>query len=231
MTRQEEQGTGRSPSPGLRADAERNRERILAAARDVFAEQGIDAPLTDVARRAGVGIATLYRRFPAREELIDAAFAQKMSEYADAVDTALAYPEAWDGFCWYLEKVCDMQSEDHGFTSVLTMVFPGAKGVEAQRLRAFRGFAVLVARAKKSGRLRADFSDRDMPMVLMAHAGIVTATGNAVPELGRRFTAYMLQAFSSVRDPDIVLPRAPRSAEMLAAMEKGSPCVTKLTAL
>jgi AcrR family transcriptional regulator len=66
-------------SPGLRADAEQNRERIMAAARSVFADQGLDAPVREVAREAGVGVGTLYRRFPTREDLITEVFMDKMS--------------------------------------------------------------------------------------------------------------------------------------------------------
>jgi len=216
-------------APAMRADAKRNRERILAAARDVFAEQGIDAPLTDVARRAGVGIATLYRRFPAREELIDAVFVEKMSVYADAVDTALTEPDPWVGFCWYVERICQMQAADHGFTAVVTAMFPGAPALEAQRKRAFRGSAILIARAKKAGKLRPDFSDRDLPMLLMAHAGIIEATGNAVPELGHRFIAYMLEAFRAGQPASPGLPRPPRATELFAVMEAAGACATKPT--
>src|SRR3954452_7770297 len=87
----------------LRADAERNRERILAAAREVFAERGLDAPFDAIAQRAGVGQATLYRRFPRREDLIAACFAPKLAEYAEVLDDALALPDAWAGFCAFLK--------------------------------------------------------------------------------------------------------------------------------
>src|SRR5829696_2163921 len=88
----------------LRADAERNRERILAAAREVFAERGLDAPFDAIAQRAGVGQATLYRRFPRREDLIVACFAPNLAEYAAAVEEALRVPDAWTGFCGFLEQ-------------------------------------------------------------------------------------------------------------------------------
>ena len=77
----------------LRADAERNRERILAAARDVFAERGLDAPLESIARRAGVGQATLYRRFATRQDLLVAAFGPRLAAYTEAIDRALKDPD------------------------------------------------------------------------------------------------------------------------------------------
>src|SRR5215217_2994320 len=98
----------------LRADAERNRERILTAAREVFAERGLDAPFEAIAQRAGVGQATLYRRFPRRQDLIVACFAPKLAEYAAAVEEALAATDAWTGFCAFFEHVCTMQAADQG---------------------------------------------------------------------------------------------------------------------
>src|ERR1044072_205262 len=81
----------------LRADALRNRRRILEAARVVFAEHGIDAPMATVARRAGVGVATLYRRFPTRDALVRAAFGHQMDTCGRALTEALADPDPWRG--------------------------------------------------------------------------------------------------------------------------------------
>ncbi|WP_154794439.1 TetR/AcrR family transcriptional regulator [Occultella kanbiaonis] len=203
----------------LRTDAARNREKILDAAREVFAEDGLDAPMAEVARRAEVGIATLYRRFPTREDLIAATFAGKMATYADAVEQALADPDPWHGFCTYVERVCGMQAADHGFTDVLTMTFPTAEALEAERSRAYRGFAKVVARAKAAGRLRTDFSDRDLVILLMANAGVINATGDDAPDAWRRLVAYMLQAFAvTTGEP---LPPAPKGRDLFNAMVHG----------
>ncbi len=101
----------------LRVDAARNRECLLEAARVVFAEDGLDAPLEEIAHRAGVGIATLYRRFPTREDLIAASFEHAMTAYANAVEEALQAENAWTGFRGYLERVCSMQAADRGLRS------------------------------------------------------------------------------------------------------------------
>ena len=158
---------------GLRADARRDRQRLLEAAREVFAEDGLDASLNEVARRAGVGVATLFRRFPTREDLIAATFAHPMTEYAALIETALADSDPWHGFCGYVRAVCAMQAGDRGFTDVLTQSFPTAKEFEAQRNRAFIRFTELIAGAKKAGGLRDDFVAEDLPMLLMANAGVV----------------------------------------------------------
>lgn len=205
----------------LRADAERNRERLLCAAREVFAEQGLQAPMAEVARRAGVGVATLFRRFPTRDDLITATFAAKMAAYADAIDEALADPDPWSGFCRYVERVCAMQAEDRGFTDVLTMTFPAAKAFEAHRNRAGKAFGELIARAKATGQLRPDFAHQDLPMILMANAGVVAATAGAAPDAWRRLVGYLLQAFAAeAAEP---LPGPPTPRQMYRALKRFQP--------
>src|SRR5688572_4987208 len=156
--------TGREER-SLRADAERNRQRIVEAARAVFAERGLDAPLDAIAERAGVGQATLYRRFPTREDLVIACFAPKLAEYAEAVEEALRLPDAWEGFCAYVERICGMQAADQGVQDVLTSTFPTDRAVEAQRARAYEGLTELARRAQAQGALRADFVPEDIVLV------------------------------------------------------------------
>jgi len=204
----------------LRADAERNRELLVAAARAVFAEQGIDASLNEVARRAGVGIATLFRRFPTRDDLVTAVFADRMSAYADAVDRALEEPDPWVGFCRYVEEAAAMQVGDRGFTDVLTQTFPKVKQLEAERRRSFDQFVLLVERAKASGRLRPDFSTEDLPLLLMANAGVVSVLGDAAPDAWRRLVATFLVAWSTDPASDVELPPAPTPRQLSRAFAR-----------
>src|SRR5215212_1706217 len=148
----------------LRDDAERNRERILAAARDVFAERGLDAPLEVIARRAGVGIATLFRRFPTRQDLLVATFGPKLAAYTEAIDRALKDPDPWRGFCDYLITITGMQRGDCGFREILTLAFPTVPEVRAQRDRVYRGVVELIEKAKATGHLREDFVAEDVPL-------------------------------------------------------------------
>jgi AcrR family transcriptional regulator len=194
----------------LRVDAERNRQRIVAAAREAFAELGLDVSMEEIARRAGVGIGTLYRRYPTRPDLVAAAFEAKMTVYAEAAQQALADPDPWRGFCDYVERICAMQADDRGFTNVLTMTFPTAKRFEADRDRAFADFVRLCERAKAAGKLRADFVAEDLPMFLMANAGVLTATADAAPETWRRLVGYLLQACAAPAAQPLPDPPAPR---------------------
>ncbi|HJV13831.1 MAG TPA: helix-turn-helix domain-containing protein [Propionibacteriaceae bacterium] len=201
---------------GLRADAERNRERVLSTAREVFAEQGLDASTNEIARRAGVGVATLFRRFPTRDDLVGAVFADKMSAYAAAIDDALADPDPWHGFCGFIERVCQMQAEDRGFADVLTMTFPTAKALEEERDRTGRGLAKLLDQAKATGRLREDFAHQDVPLLLMANAGVVTGTRDAAPDAWRRLVGYLIQSFAA--EAAQPLPDPPTTSQMYRAL-------------
>ena len=201
---------------GLRSDAERNRERVLSTARQVFAEQGLNASTNEIARRAGVGVATLFRRFPTRDDLVGAVFADKMSAYAAAIDDALADSDPWRGFCGFVERVCQMQADDRGFADVLTLTFPTAKALEAERDRSARALAELLDQAKATGRLRQDFAHQDVPLVLMANAGVVVGTRDAAPEAWRRLVGYLLQSFAA--DAARPLPEPPSRTQMYRAL-------------
>ncbi|MCW6003439.1 TetR/AcrR family transcriptional regulator [Micromonospora sp. CPCC 205371] len=201
---------------GLRVDAERNRQRIVTTARAVFAEEGLEVPMEEIARRAGVGVGTLYRRYPTRGDLIAAAFEPKMTAYADATRQALADPDPWHGFCGYVERVCAMQAGDRGFTTVLTMTFPTAKQFETERAQAFADFTTLVERAKATGKLRADFVAEDLPMFQMANAGVLAATADAAPDTWRRLVGYLIQACAAQAAQPLPEPPTPR--EMYRAL-------------
>src|SRR5690242_5340581 len=103
----------------LRADAERNRVALLAAAREIFGEQGLEASLDEIARRAGVGNATLYRRFPRRRDLIAEVFAGQMAEYVELAGAALDEPDPWTAFAGYVARICEMQATDRGLSELL----------------------------------------------------------------------------------------------------------------
>jgi AcrR family transcriptional regulator len=166
--------------------------------------------MEEVARLAGVGVGTLYRRFPTRADLIAGTFECKMAAYADAVTTALADPDPWHGFCGYLERVCTMQATDRGFAEVLTLTFPTAKGFEADRARAYQSFLQLIDRAKQVGKLRADFVPEDLVMLMIANAGIINATREAAPHAWKRLVAYMTQAFAAPAAGPLPEPPTPR---------------------
>lgn len=184
---------------GLRADARENRERILRAAREAFAAQGIDVPVAAVARRAGVGVATLYRRFPTRDALVTEAFAEELTHCVSVLDEGLADPDPWRGFCTVIEQVCLMQAVDRGFTQAFLAEFPGQADFALERTRAEERLALLVRRAKDAGGLRQDFDPSDITLLLLANCGVAVGSGEGAAAASRRLAAYLLQAFRADR--------------------------------
>ncbi len=116
----------------LRADAERNRRRILTAAREVFARRGLDAGLDEIARHAGVGTGTVYRRFPEKSLLIEALFEDRLDQMLALVEGAATHPDPWEGLVEILESVTKMQIEDRGLKDV---IFSGVGDKEVFRER------------------------------------------------------------------------------------------------
>ncbi len=188
-------GCGTRVRGGLRADAERNRERLLAAARHMFAEHGLEVSLEDIAERAGVGIATLYRRFSTREDLVSAAFEAKLAEYARVAEESLAEPDPWRSFAGCLEKLCAMQAGDRGFTEIVNGSLLPSERITEARARTASAVARVVERAQRAGVVRDDAVAEDIPLILMANAGVVRATRGAAPHAWRRMLAYLLDGF------------------------------------
>jgi AcrR family transcriptional regulator len=202
----------------LRRDAARNRDKLIEAAQAVFAEQGLDVPLDAVADRACVGIGTLYRRFPTRDALVAAAFEGRVTEYVRAAEEALQDPDPWTSFTGFVEHVAEMQAADRGVGEVFTRTLPAAPGLDDLREQGYAFVVRLIERAKLAGRLRADFTPEDLPLVLMANAGVVEATGKAAPAASRRFIALMLEACRADGASDI--PPAVDPLDMYRALRR-----------
>lgn len=203
--------------PRLRADATRNRDAILAAAKEIFAERGIEASLEEIAARARVGIATLYRRFPSRQHLVAAALVEKVAKYADAAEAALAIPDPWAGFCFYVRTICELQAGDRGLADLLSMTLPADEHVERLRQTANDHVVELIGRAKAAGQLREDFVREDLLVLLIANAALVHVTRAEAPGASRRLVALALDAFGR-GDGQSALPAPPSAAEMASAM-------------
>lgn len=201
---------------GLRADAARNRARLVDAARVVFAEQGLDVSMREIARQAGVSEPTMRRRFGSRTDLVAEVFGDKLEAYADAAERAVADPDPWEGFAGFVRFVASLQLADVGFAQVIAMTFPADVFVETHRRRAYTAITEMITRAQTAGRLRADFSPEDVPLLLLAHAGVAAVPGPVAHTMSNRLVAYLLEAFTAPGSRD--LPPAPTQAATRRAL-------------
>lgn len=179
----------------LRADAQENRDRIVAAARALFAERGLDLGMREIARRAEVGPATLYRRFPTKQALIDEAFAAELRSCRGIVEDGCADDDAWRGFTRVLERLTALNVRNRGFVDAFMSADPGAEAFSAHRRELLGMLEALAKRAQQQGRLRADFVIDDVVLVLLAGRGLASATTRRREAHARRFATLAIDAF------------------------------------
>ena len=185
--------TSQTADRPLRKDAERNRQRILAAAGELFAEVGLAASLDAVAERAGVGVGTVYRRFPDKEQLIDALFEERVGELVACAEAALSNPDPWEGFVGFLEYGLRLQAQDRGLKEVLLSTDEGRARVARVRERLVPLAGRLVERAQAAGALRPDFSQQDMPVIQLMIGAVIDGARDIEPDLWRRYLAIVLR--------------------------------------
>ncbi|MCM2410559.1 TetR/AcrR family transcriptional regulator [Streptomyces sp. RKAG290] len=162
--------------PARRRDALRNRKLLSDKAREVFAEQGLDAPLDEIARRAGVGNATLYRHFPTRAALVDEVFRDALTETTAAGERARTAEDAWRGLTEYLQTVFVGLAADRGTNDLMTTNLEGVTALEAIHAHNRTTIDGLLRRGQEQGTVRADLTTEDLLLML-------AALGRAVPAL------------------------------------------------
>src|SRR5882757_2154058 len=187
------------PRP-LRRDAELNRQRIMAAARQVFAARGLDATLDDVARQAGLGVGTVYRRFPNKEALIDALFEESFASVVGLAERAIEHPDAWAGLVGLMTDLAELQAGDRGLRDLMLSETYGRDRVAQMRDRIQPLMERVVERAHESGQLRADLRAGDLPVLLLMVSATVEFTHLARPEGWRRYATIMLDGMCERRD-------------------------------
>ena len=208
-----------TPPTHLRADAQRNRDKLVAAARALFAERGLDAPLDDVAKRAGVGSGTLYRHFPTRDDLITAVFLDRMAENVATADRAQEHRDPWEGFADYVRETCLVQASDRGMADLMAIGHRGPE-LRALRTRAFNGFTSLVDRAKSAGALRPDFTPEDLILLMLGVAGIARYMGPTAPAAADRLIALALDGLRA--DAATPAPAAISARTMLSRLREAA---------
>lgn len=202
----------------LRRDAERNRERLLEAARELFATRGLDVTLDDVAEHAGVGVATAYRRFADKDELIDALLEERIDEMVAMAERGLEHSDPWLGLVSYIEGALELQVRDRGLKEVLFAPGRGKKRVAGAKGRMGPVVSKLAERARDAGVVRADFDTTDIPMLYLMLGTVVDFSRDTEPELYRRYLALLLEGIrAGGQPPELPLP-AMELAEFQEAM-------------
>ena len=193
----------------LRRDAERNRQRILAAAGELFTERGLGVTLDDIARHAGVGTATAYRRFANKDELIEALMAGRIRELETIAKESLEEPDPWLGICRYFERALELQAADRGLKEALFSAGRGGKEVARARGALAPVVTRLVGRAVDAGVVRSDLSTTDVPLINFMLNTVVDLGRDVEPELYRRYLAIVLDGIRARGEEEEPLPVAP----------------------
>jgi AcrR family transcriptional regulator len=177
---------------GTRSHARRNHESLVVAAREVFAERGVEASLEEIARRAGVGVGTLYRHFATRDALVEAVFERRIGEFVAVAEAAAAEPDAWLAFVGFLEATLAIQAGDRMLKDVFLRFPPGTGPVQHARSEMRRHFETVLERARVDGGLRADFAFTDLALLFWSFSPIMDATAEAAPHAWRRHLHWLL---------------------------------------
>lgn len=199
----------------LRRDAQRNRERILAAARELFAERGVDATLDDVAARAGVGVGTVYRRYANKDALLDELFEEGIAELATFARDSLSSPDAWGALIGFVERLEEKSAANRALEQLVMHPDRGRELTARAREQLLAPLDALVERAKADGRLRADFETADIAMIHTMLAAVGRETRSHSPDLWRRYFTIIVDGLANERsspsDTTITAPAAASS--------------------
>jgi AcrR family transcriptional regulator len=199
----------------LRADARRNHERLVASARELFASAGLEVSVEEITQRAGVGMGTLYRHFPTKEELIDAVLEDAFANFLALAEAALSDPDPWDGLCRFLEQTLMMYADNRGLKDVFASGEHGRARAAAMRRRMWPLIARMVERAREQGTLRPDFAAEDVALVLWSGERVIERSQGIAPDLWQRYLGLLLDGLraSAARE----LPAPPLTRGQLQA--------------
>ena len=179
-----------------RADALRNRDRVLDAARIAFAEGGPDVAVSEILRIAGVGSGTLFRHFPTKHDLLIAVLEQTFDEMAGSVTEALEMDDPWEALTQVLSTTAEVQSRDQAFLASVGPELFGEGSLRARNEAMMVQLGALVERAQAAGVVRPDLTAADLPFIISAIGGATQqctpAAAGTPPELWRRYLGFIL---------------------------------------
>ena len=190
----------------LRRDAERNRQRILQAAAEVFTQRGLDATLDDVARQAGVGVGTVYRRFPDKETLVAELFQDRIDTLVAVAEEACTGPDPWQALVSYLEYAAASMAGDLGLRQLMMFATYGKDKVAYAREQMRPAVSKLVERAQAAGALRPDFDATDVPLIAIMLSAAAEYASPVQPDVWRRYLTLLIDSLPPSREGTSELP-------------------------
>jgi AcrR family transcriptional regulator len=205
----------------LRADAERNRRKLLDAAAELFARKGLGVGLDEIARHAGVGVGTAYRRFPDKEQLIEALFDDRIEQIAALAERSAACEDAYAGLVEFIDGNVQLQSTDQGLKELILGSPHAIARVRAARARIEPAVESLVSRAQAAGQIRADVAHTDVALVQFMLTAISDITRDVDPDVWRRGLRLVLDGLRTPTPGAMPGPPIPR--ESLDAVIRGLP--------
>ncbi len=177
----------------MRADAERNRRLIIETARRAFARRGLGVRLDEIAREAGLGTGTVYRRFENKDALIQAVFEETLDQFVALADQVLTEDTDGGGLRRFLEQAGELMASDRGFQQLLTGSASRAAEISTLgRARIEPRIIQLLDNARAAGRLRTDVTHDDFPIIQVVLSAIIEATGQVRPDLWKRYYTLVL---------------------------------------
>jgi AcrR family transcriptional regulator len=181
----------------MRADAVRNRDRLVSTAAELFAERGVDVPLEEIARHAGVSIGTLYNHFPNRGALLDAVLPERLAEFDRLSQSALADPDPWRGFTEFLYGVFVMQARDRAINDAISRSPVGSVDVAAECGRAGGVLDAVTQCARDAGVLRPDFGSSDLGTLIWAMSKVISMS-DGDDAVWRRHLGFVLDGLRAI---------------------------------
>lgn len=196
-------GAGNTGAPGvtrddgrpLRADAERNRQLVLRTADRLFSERGFGVTLNEIAHAAGIGVGTVYRRFPDLQALVDTLFTERFTAFQRLAGTAAAEPDPGRALRRYLLDAAAWRARDRALEDILANASIDAEPIARMRDDLGRAVDELVRRAVEAGAVRADFASADVYTFLFITGAVADRTRDAAPEAWRRYADVLLAGF------------------------------------
>ena len=200
----------------MRADAERNRAAALAAAEAVYAEHGVEVALNEIARRAEIGNATLYRHFPTREALLSEVYAGHLERYCAIAEDAAHAADAVTALRDCVTATCALQATNRGLADLLASLRPLSPHVDELRVQHHRAVTTVFRRATRTGKLCVGATPTDFAVLLIANAGLIHRTMDDAPRSSARMVALWL---AGVIPHDMVdMPPAPTETQVRRAL-------------